>query len=475
MRAHRKVRFRPLQDLLEDRSLLSQTQPFQAVIDIQNQSNDTIGFAFTWGPNSAVNVYYESPGQSLELTSSTTTSASTHPMVAYFNSPYSNWPTIQRLSYGKWYDTSNTSPPPSAGTDYAFENTWWGGVHLNFQSGPTTPSPTPSPTPAPTPTPTPAPTPTPTPAPTPTPTPAPNPQLSTNWSGYVAANNLSNPTPGSVTSVSGTWTVPTVTPTAGQTAYSSVWVGIDGATSNSSTVEQIGTSQDVINGRVQYYAWWEMYSSGAQQPEQPISGMVIQPGDSITASVQYITSGANAGDFSLSIVDNTQSNDSMSLIVNPGNYQSPLANETSAEWVVEAPTVGNNIAALDNFGSVTFTSASATINGVTGPINDPSWQNTAMNMVSPTTNANLDTTSVLTNNGSSFVVTYGSGATGGVNASPGGGGGSSASLLDSFSVNQPGSIAQPPAQSPQVVAFGVIPDTSSFSPKRSDSGASVVR
>ncbi len=458
MRTHRKVRYRPLHDLLEDRSLLSQTQPFQAVVDIQNQSSYTIGFAFTWGPNSAVNVYYESPGQSLELTSSATTSA--HPMIAYFNSPYSNWPTIQRLSYGKWYDTSNTNPPASAGTDYAFQDTWWGGVHLNFQSDPTTPSPTPSPTPAPTPTPTPA--------------AAPNPQLSTNWSGYVAASNLNSPMPGSVTSVSGTWTVPQVTPTAGQTAYSSVWVGIDGATSSSSTVEQIGTSQDVINGRVQYYAWWEMYSSGAQQPEQPISGMVIQPGDSITASVQYIISGANAGDFSLSIVDNSQSNDSMSLIVNPGNYQSPLANETSAEWVVEAPTVGNNVAALDNFGSVTFTNASATINGVTGPINDPSWQNTAMNMVSPTTNANLDTTSVLTNNGSSFVVSYGSGAAGGVKVSPGGGG-STAGLLGSFSVNQPTSFATPPAQSPQVVAFGVIPDTSTLSSKRSDSGASVVR
>jgi hypothetical protein len=177
-----------------------------------------------------------------------------------------------------------------------------------------------------------------------------------------------------------------------------VWVGIDGY--SNSTVEQLGTEQDVINGKAVYDAWWEMYSSGKGQPEQVITGMTIQPGDSISASVTYL--GSN--NFQLSITDSSHANDSFTITVSSSSLQSPLAQRTSAEWIVEAPSVGGSIATVANFGSVTFTNASATINGVTGPINSSSWQNQAINIaVNGTT---YDTTSVLTNNGTSFVETY---------------------------------------------------------------------
>ena len=49
--------------------------------------------------------------------------------------------------------------------------------------------------------------------------------------------------------------------------YSSVWVGIDGYSSN--TVEQIGTEQDVsANGKTSYYAWYEMYPQ-AERGDEP--------------------------------------------------------------------------------------------------------------------------------------------------------------------------------------------------------------
>jgi hypothetical protein len=186
------------------------------------------------------------------------------------------------------------------------------------------------------------------------------------------------------------------------TTYSSVWVGIDG--NSDSTVEQIGTEEDVINGRTVYDAWWEMYSSGVGQPEQLITGMTIKPGDSISASVQYMTSGAHAGQFYLSIVDSSRANNSFSTYESSSQTQSPLAQRTSAEWIVEAPSVGGSISTVANFGSVTFTSASATINGVSGPINSSLWQSQAINIaVSGTTYA---TTSVLTNSGTGFQVTY---------------------------------------------------------------------
>jgi Peptidase A4 family len=204
--------------------------------------------------------------------------------------------------------------------------------------------------------------------------------------------------------------VPTVS--AGSTrgtTYSSVWVGIDGY--NNYTVEQIGTEQDVVNGKAVYQVWYEMYSSGDQQPEQVISSMTIQPGDSISASVKYVSSGAHAGDYELSITDNSRANDSFTTYISSSSVQSPAAQGSSAEWVVEAPSIGNSIAALANFGTVTFTNASATINGVTGPINDSAWQSQAINIGS-NFGGLQDTTSVLVDSGSSFDVTYDATASG---------------------------------------------------------------
>ena len=205
-----------------------------------------------------------------------------------------------------------------------------------------------------------------------------------------------------MTAVSGSWIVPTVSGSGRGTTYSAVWVGIDGY--SDSTVEQIGTEEDVVNGVPEYAAWWEMYSTGKGQPEQVITGMTIEPGDSITASVTYISSGTYAGDFLLKIVDNSRANDSFSAYESSSQLQSPVAERSSAEFIVEAPSVGNNVASLANFGSVTFTNASVTINGVTGPINDSAWQSQAINIGSG--NVTQDTTSVLTNSGTSFVVTY---------------------------------------------------------------------
>src|SRR4029077_4765530 len=116
---------------------------------------------------------------------------------------------------------------------------------------------------------------------------------STNWSGYAAETNLSTPASNAVTTVSGSWTVPTVTGKVN--AYSSVWVGIDGYSSNS--VEQLGTEQDTSkSGATRYYAWWEIYP----HPPILISGMTISPGDSMSASVTY-----SSGAYTLQITDNT--------------------------------------------------------------------------------------------------------------------------------------------------------------------------
>jgi hypothetical protein len=218
-----------------------------------------------------------------------------------------------------------------------------------------------------------------------------------NWSGYAAATNLTSPASNAVTTVSGSWTVPSVSGKAN--AYSSVWVGIDGY--SSSSVEQLGTEQDTSKtGKATYYAWWEMYPN----PSQRIPGMTISPGDSMYASVKY-----SSGQFTLYMKDN-------STDVSFTTGQSAMADRSSAEWVVEAPSSFSGILPLANFGTATFSAAQATINGTTGAIDNSSWQNTAINMVNSSGTV-IDQTSGLTDTTtapitSSFSVTF-SGSSGG--------------------------------------------------------------
>jgi hypothetical protein len=199
-----------------------------------------------------------------------------------------------------------------------------------------------------------------------------------------------------------------VTATSGNTD-SFAWVGIDGW--NGDTVEQAGTAQGTHNGVPYYHAWWEMWSSINREPEQTISTMTVSPGDSITASVTYEASGTHAGDFLLSINDTSHSNDSFHIYANPSEYQNPLPDRSTAEWIMETPSHGSTYATLPDFGTLTFTNCSATINGTTGPINASSWQSRAVNLRS--NGVTYDTTSALTHSGTSFAVIYNSAGTAG--------------------------------------------------------------
>lgn len=210
---------------------------------------------------------------------------------------------------------------------------------------------------------------------------------SSNWSGYAALTDLSHPTAGAVTAVYGTWVVPSVSGTG--TAYSSAWVGIDGY--GSSTVEQIGTSQDIVNGKASYYAWFEMY------PSYPvtITSVAIHAGDKISAQVVYV-----GGKFNLSIT-NVTTGKSFSTAQSLAS-----AKRLSAEWIMEAPSSNRGVLPLSNFSSMTFSEARATINGTTGPVDSAAWKAVQITLVS--SSGVKSTPSALTDSGStsSFSVTY---------------------------------------------------------------------
>jgi hypothetical protein len=178
-----------------------------------------------------------------------------------------------------------------------------------------------------------------------------------NWSGYAVPTSAN-----SVSYVAGSWVVPAVN--SKNSGYSAIWVGIDGY--SSSTVEQIGTEEDVVGGQLTYYAWYEMYPSAGVN----IPNFTVKAGDSITASIRYDSTHQN---FVLKISDTTESETYTMTQTAPG------AARSSAEWVVEAPSADHGVLALANFGTVTFTNAYATVNGTTGPIDN--WQAYSMNMV----------------------------------------------------------------------------------------------
>lgn len=146
---------------------------------------------------------------------------------------------------------------------------------------------------------------------------------STNWSGYAS-------TTGGATDVTGSWVVPNLTCTAGQNTYSSAWVGIDG--DGSSTVEQIGTEHDCINGQPSYYAWYEMYP----KPGRKIP-VTVSAGATMNARVRY----AGNGNFVLTLNGYSTTQKSMK------------AQRASAEWIMEAPWSGG-VLPLANFGTIGF-------------------------------------------------------------------------------------------------------------------------
>ena len=185
------------------------------------------------------------------------------------------------------------------------------------------------------------------PAPAPAPAPvtalSPDPSPSPNWAGYAATGST-------YTSVSASWTQPTVTCSDSATSQdSSFWVGLDGAPGGSQTVEQTGTEADCDGGSPDYYGWYEMLPG----PQVAYSTNTVAPGDAMSASV--VANGGGA--FTLTLNDQTQG------WTQTTEQTSATAQLGSAEIIAEAPTstLTDTIFPLANFGTVNFTSA--TING----------------------------------------------------------------------------------------------------------------
>jgi hypothetical protein len=161
---------------------------------------------------------------------------------------------------------------------------------------------------------------------------------STNWAGdAVTGKNYKR--------VAASWVVPTVTVTRSN-RYAATWVGIGGF--NSGDLIQAGTAEQSVGGHAQYFAWTEVLP----QPEVPITGFAVHPGDSMTVDVQN-TSGKN---WTITIANITTGKTAVKQLV----YTS-LHN--SAEWIHEAPSSGVAQLRLATTTNVDFDHG--TVNGAT--------------------------------------------------------------------------------------------------------------
>lgn len=188
-------------------------------------------------------------------------------------------------------------------------------------------------------------------------------ETSTNWSGGV----VYAPAGDNFKWIEGDWVVPNVdAPTAGQWYYCASWIGIDG--DGSGDVFQAGVECEVYRSgssiTTNIYPWWEWYPTAEVQ----ITNLAVRPGDYIT---MLLCSQAGAGSTTGTVYfTNRTTGASTSVGLTAPSGTKLVGN--SAEWIVEAPTVGGSQSAMADYGEVffsvceAFTTKNATVNGGTG-------------------------------------------------------------------------------------------------------------
>lgn len=164
---------------------------------------------------------------------------------------------------------------------------------------------------------------------------------STNWSGYMAAT-------GGYTAISGSWSVPDVTGISGHSSSDATWIGIGGISTDD--LIQIGTQDSVsYTGHKSSSAFYELLPNSSRT----ITNLSISPGNVVAASLSELSS----GQWQISITNTTTGQSYLSTVA----YTS---SRSSAEWIEEDPSNSfGRLVPFDNFGTISFTDASATSTG----------------------------------------------------------------------------------------------------------------
>jgi hypothetical protein len=156
--------------------------------------------------------------------------------------------------------------------------------------------------------------------------------LSSNWSGYVELN-------GPFTSVTGTFSVPSLVPGTPNDDLLAEWVGIDGGNGDNSLIQAgFNETPDPSNPNdTDIQPWWEILPSA----ETFITTVQIRAGDQVTVDIAQIS----GTQWSITLTDDT---DGQSFNIDR-SYSGPAS---TAEWIVEALTVSGKVATLAPYAPV---------------------------------------------------------------------------------------------------------------------------
>jgi hypothetical protein len=181
-------------------------------------------------------------------------------------------------------------------------------------------------------------------------------ETSGNWSGGV----VYAPQGQSFKWVEGDWVVPDVdAPKQNQWFYCASWIGIDG--DGSPDVCQAGVECEAYRSGTSItrhiYPWWEWYPA----PEVQVTNLPINPGDMVT---MLICTAQAAGSTTATVFfSNRTTGVSTSFAITAPGSTKLVGN--SAEWIVEAPTVGGAQSAIADYGEVFFSVCTAATQGGT--------------------------------------------------------------------------------------------------------------
>jgi len=208
-----------------------------------------------------------------------------------------------------------------------------------------------------------------------------------HWAGYLSSLGIQNRSQG-VSSISASWIVPEVQFSENNT-FSSVWIGVGGYGEES--LIQAGTEQHCFNGKIEYFVWYELLPANIVRTQS----VDVQPGDKVAFSINLLNQNQSTWQITIDNLSNGNHFEKTDIFYN--------SSQKSAEWIVERPMVDKVISKLANFGNVTLTNCTASINGVNGSIKDFTYAPAIM--VDSTDNP-LTSTSTLSGDGSSFSVNY---------------------------------------------------------------------
>ncbi|KAF3769798.1 hypothetical protein M406DRAFT_35581, partial [Cryphonectria parasitica EP155] len=175
-----------------------------------------------------------------------------------------------------------------------------------------------------------------------------NTAYSDNWAGAVITTT-------DVSEVTAIITVPSVSAPSGSSSSeycASAWVGIDG-NSCETAILQTGVDFCYEHGSPSYDAWYEWYPDYSYDFD-----LTVSEGDVLKLSVT-----ATSDTSGTAVIENQTTGKSVTKTFS-GNVQGDLC-RTDAEWIVEDFEEGSSLVAFADFGTVAFSSATATAGGGT--------------------------------------------------------------------------------------------------------------